>query len=83
MDSPLICIKSQGDPKKFRTQLERDWLAGEVADITLVDGTEVSGVLIGISNLALIVDGWDDETAAPADDPFVLDLAVVIEVLIP
>lgn len=83
MESFEVRIKRQGDGAEFRSDLMRNWDPGYVADITLVDGTEVAGVLIGISNSALILDRWDSDIRAPAGDPITLDLRLVAEVVVP
>lgn len=80
MDPAEVHIRSDGDNDEFRRRLERSWVVGFVADISLVDGTEVSAVLIGISSSALILDRWDGVVRAPAGDPFTLEYAVVAEV---
>jgi hypothetical protein len=59
------------------------WDVEGVADITLTDGSQCSGVLIGVSSSASILDRWDDTRRAPAGDPFTLDLAAVAVVVIP
>ncbi len=64
---------------------------GFVADITLVDGTECSAVLIAmsstaliaVSSTALILDRWDQSRCAPAGDPFTLELRSLGEVVVP
>ncbi len=41
------------------------WDVGVVADITLTDGSQCSGVLIGLSSSASILDRWVDTRRAP------------------
>jgi hypothetical protein len=67
----------------FRTRLEQAWDVGLVADITLMDGTECSALLIEMSSTALILDRWDEFLNAPAGDPFTLEFREVTEVVIP
>ncbi|HEY2565756.1 MAG TPA: hypothetical protein VGI44_18755 [Acidimicrobiales bacterium] len=83
MESSEVRIKRRGDDAEFRSELVQNWDPGYVADITLVDGTVVAAVLIGISNSALILDRWDSDSRSPADDPFTLDLMAVAEVVVP
>ncbi len=51
MESDPVRIKSAGGTDvTFRSRLEQAWEVGFVADITLVDGTECSAVLIAMSS---------------------------------
>jgi hypothetical protein len=77
-----VRIRADADGS-FRSRLEKAWEAGFVADITLVDGTECSAVLIAMSSTALILDRWDRSRRAPAGDPFTLELRSVAEVVVP
>ena len=84
MDSDPVRIKSAGSTDvAFRSRLEQAWEVGFVADITLVDGTECSAVLIAMSSWALILDRWDRSRRTPAGDPFTLELRSVAEVVVP
>lgn len=84
MESDSVRIKSEGATgDTFRSRLEQAWDVGFVADVTLVDGTEVSAVLIAMSSDALILDRWDRSCGASAEDPFTLELRSVAEVVVP
>ena len=84
MESDQVRIKSGGGTDiSFRPRLEQGWEVGLVANLTLMDGTECSAVLIGVSSTALILDRWDRSRHAPAGDPFTLDLGSVAEVVVP
>lgn len=82
MESSEVRIKREGNSAGFRSDLERDWDPGYVADVALADGVVLSAVLIGISSSALILDRWDSDTRAPTDSPFTVDLAAVTEVVV-
>ena len=84
VESDRVRIKSAGGTDvTFRSRLEQAWDVGLVADITLMDGTECSAVLIAMSSTALILDRWDRSRHAPAGDPFTLELRSVAEVVVP
>ena len=84
MESDRIRIKSAGGTNvTFRSRLEQAWDVGLVADITLIDGTECSAVLIAMSSYALILDRWDRSRRGPSGDPFTLELRSVAEVVVP
>jgi hypothetical protein len=54
-----------------------------VVDVGLTDGTITTGVLIGVSSSALILDHWDDDARRPAGGPFTLALVLMGKVVIP
>ncbi len=84
MESDRVRIKfGGGTDVMFRSRLEQAWDVGFVANVTLMDGTEFSAVLIGVSSTALILDRWDRSRHAPAGDPFTLELRSVSEVVVP
>jgi hypothetical protein len=84
MESECITIRSSGcDAQSFKLRLGEAWDVGMVGDVTLSDGSSCSGVLIGISSTALILDRWDSDTRRPAGDPFTPTLSSVAEVSVP
>jgi len=84
VESDQVRIKSGGwTDVSFRFRLEQAWDVGLVADVTLMDGTECSAVLIAMSSTALILDRWDRSRHAPAGDAFTLELRSVAEVVVP
>jgi hypothetical protein len=54
-----------------------------VVDVTMLDGSEISGATIGASSSSLILDRWDSDLHRPAGDPIVLDLALVAWIGVP
>jgi hypothetical protein len=76
-------IKAESDQTLFIRELQVHCDAGMVADIALIDGTSTTGVLIGVSSTALILDRWDEQARRPAGDPFTLALDLVAKVVIP
>jgi len=76
-------IKAGPDLSKLVQQLQPFRDAGMVADIVLIDGTSTTGVLIGVSSSALILDHWDEQAHRPAGNPFTVALDLVSEILVP
>jgi hypothetical protein len=84
VESDRVRIRSAGETDlTFRSRLEQAWDVGLVADVTLINGTECSAVLIAMSATALILDLWDGSRRSPAGDPFTLELSSVAEVVVP
>jgi len=84
VESDRVRIKSAGSSHvTFRSRLEQSWDVGFVADITLMDSTECSVVLIAMSSTALILDRWDRSRRAPAGDHFTLESRSVAGVVFP
>jgi hypothetical protein len=75
-------IKAGSDLVPFIREIQAYCDAGMVADIDLIDGTSTTGVLIGVSSTALILDRWDGQAHRPAGDPFTLALELVAKVVI-
>jgi hypothetical protein len=82
-DDSASVIKAGTNLADLVKQLQPFCDAGMVADIDLIDGTRTTGVLIGVSSSALILDRWDEQARRPAGDPFTLALDLVLEVVIP
>jgi hypothetical protein len=71
------------DVRRARADLQLLCDRGYVADIGLVDGSEVSAVLIGLSSTSLILDRWDSDHRRPAGDPFVMELSRISVLQVP
>jgi hypothetical protein len=56
---------------------------GFVVDFVLDDGSCLSGVLLGVSSSALIVDRWDGHAHRPAGEPAVVDLDELVMIRVP
>ena len=82
-DDTTDVIRASNDRSDLIRQLQLICDVGVVADITLIERPTTTGVLIGVSSTALILDHWDGQTRRPAGDPFTLDLDSVFEVAIP
>jgi len=52
-------------------------------DVTMLDGSTISGVTVGASSSSLILDRWDSELHRPAGDPIVLDLGSIARIDVP
>lgn len=81
-DESATVIKAGTDLSQFVKELQPYCDAGMVADLDLIDGTRTTGVLIGVSSSALILDRWDGQARRPAGNPFTLALDLVSEVVI-
>jgi hypothetical protein len=62
-------------------QLEK--IAGMVADFHVIDGSLTTGVVLGTSSSAVILDLWDEAKRRPKGEPWVLDLSQISAVVIP
>jgi hypothetical protein len=82
-DESATVIKVGTDLSQLVRDLQPYCDAGMVADVDLIDGTSTTGVLIGVSSSALILDRWDGRARRPAGNPFTLALDMVAEVVIP
>lgn len=56
---------------------------GYVVDLTLADGTCRSGVVIGVSSTAVILDEWDTAAHRPAGSPVVIEFGEIVRVVVP
>jgi hypothetical protein len=79
-EGPTI-IEVTGDPTLAKPALEP--MCGYVVNLILLDGTALSGVLLGVNSTALILDRWDQDTHRPASDPLVVDLCLLESITIP
>jgi hypothetical protein len=82
-EDPATIIRSEGDLINLVWKLEPFCDAGSVADISTTNGLTITGVLIGVSSTALILDHWDNQAHRPAGDPFTIALELVSEVVMP
>lgn len=82
-DESATVIKAGSDLTQLVKEIPPYCDAGMVADMVLIDGTSTTGVLIGVSSTALILDGWGEQACRPAGDPFTLALDLVTKVVIP
>jgi hypothetical protein len=76
-------IRAGPDLSQLVRELQPYCDAGMVAEIGLADGTMTTGVLIGVSSSALILDHWDEQARRPGGNPFTVALNLVSEVVIP
>jgi hypothetical protein len=58
-------------------------IAGMVADFHLLDESRMTGVVLGISSSAVILDLWDEERRRPKGEPWLLDFSEIATVVIP
>jgi hypothetical protein len=56
---------------------------GMVVDLALTDGSKLTGVVLGVSPTAVILDRWGEAEGGPAGDPIVCDLAEIVTVDVP
>lgn len=55
----------------------------QVADFVQDDQSVLSGVLLGVSPSAVIIDRWDDSAHRPAGDPMTIWLDDLMELRVP
>jgi hypothetical protein len=82
-DESVSAITAGPDVSQLVKELQPYRDAGMVADIGLADGTITTGILIGVSFSALVLDHWDEQAHRPAGNPFTLALDLVSNVVIP
>lgn len=82
-DDPVVLTRSEDALEEFIATIRPLCDMSMVCDITHVDGTKWSAMLIGVSSTSLILEGWDSANHEPSGDPYFLDLCSISEVAVP
>ena len=57
--------------------------SGLVVDFTLCEGTRISGIVLGTSPGAVVIDLWDHRRRGSSSNPYALQLTEIESIVIP